>query len=275
MAGPDYVLQTDRLTLRPLVDEYVEELKVRIVSNPEVVKTLMGDISTPERVDQQARMWITESDFWAAHGFGYWGVFDRKGTFGMSGALLGVVGADEAPPVVGEGAEIYYLFAPAVWGKGVGSEAVSAMCEYLFEKLHLPAVQALIFAELNPGSVRLAEKLGMRPVGRVPLLGHHLSEDRARETIAFDIWRLRTSSRARARRTLEETAFRIGQFLAEEVGSLQQATAALLDAAVISGLSDTLHKAALHDLIEERLTRGMKAGGLAHYRVRREEYQQG
>ena len=270
----NYVLETTRLTLRPLVEVHLEQL-MQILSDPDIAKGLLGDISTPENLEQTARIWPSDALFWETNQFGIWGVFDHSGTLAKPDVLLGVAGADEPPPAVGEGPESYYFFAQQVWGKGVASEAMSAVCAYLFETIQVAAVEALIFAELNPGSVRLAMKLGMRSVGRVHLIGHHLSKERAFESIAFDLWRVRTSSPTRARDTLEEAAFRIGQLIGEGVSNKPAATDALLHSAQESGINDVIGDSALRDLIEQRLTNGMQVPGLAHYRVRRNEWANG
>jgi len=264
-------METDRLVLRPLVQEHFEELK-GILSEPNVVKTLVGDASTPEAVETSCELWISDPSFWEANGFGFWGVFDTTGEFGTANDLLGVVGADEPPPVVGEGPEIYYFFAPHVWKKGVGGEAVRGMCDYLFNSVNLPALEALIFAELNPGSVRIAEKVGMRNVGRLPLVGHHLSGERARDTMQFDIWRVSNSSPERAEHTLSEAVFRIGQLLAENAWSRGDAISALLNASKEAGLIANFGEQYVGDFINTRLAEGGEAKGISHYRVRKNEY---
>ncbi|MEM7223811.1 MAG: GNAT family N-acetyltransferase [Pseudomonadota bacterium] len=251
-----HVLKSARLTLRPLTEADLPEMKARLFSEPEVVKTLLGDISTLEALEAQARLWLDGPDAWAQNGFGAWGVYSKDSV------LLGLVAADQAIAEIGQGPEIFYLFAPTVWGKGVGSEATALMCNYLFEVLEQPALEALIFAELNPGSVRLAEKLGMTLVGRVPIVGHHLTEARARETQAFDLWRLETAAPDQAARTLEETAFRIGQFLGEGIGSRDELTEALI---AVAG-------PASRQIVEQRVAAGMASPGMAHYRVSRAAY---
>lgn len=271
MAAQDYTLATDRLMLRPLIPGHLNQLKA-ILCEPDVVKMLVGDASTPEGVQSLAEGWIIEPSFWEAHDFGYWGVFDRHGEFGVADALVGLVGADEPPPIVGEGPEIYYFLAPHVWGNGIGSEAVLRMCDYLFGVVDLPALEALVFAELNPASVRLAEKIGMRFIGRLPLVGHHLTEQRARETMEFDIWRVREASGHGAREVLGEAAFRIGQLLAEGAWSREEATSALVDASVDAGLREKLGEQGVKDFINARITEGSEAKGVSHYRVRRSEY---
>jgi len=169
-----YVLDTKRLRLRPLTQSDLDSL-VQIVANPDVVKTMLGDVSTSELTRSYAQGWIYPDDFWNEHQYGFWGVVDRYGTFGPVGRVVGVVGADVPPLEVGQGPEVYYIFAQDVWRKGVAREAVHRMFDYLFDVIGLSALEALVFAERNPGSVRLLEKMGMRLVGRLPCLNHHMT----------------------------------------------------------------------------------------------------
>lgn len=271
MAPATYIIETDRLILRPLLPEHLDQLEA-ILSEPDVVKTLLGDTSTPEAVRAYAEAWIVEPNFWEAHDFGYWGVFDRTGELGVTDALVGLVGANEPHPEMGEGPEIDYFLAPHVWGKGIGSEAVRRLCDYLFGVVGLPALEALVFAELNPASVRLAEKVGMRFVGRLPLVGHYLTQQRARETMEFDVWRVREASAQRAGEVLSEAAFRIGQLLAEGVWSRKEAISGLFDASNHAGFDGKLEEQDVKDLINARIMEGSEAKGVSQYRVRRSEY---
>jgi RimJ/RimL family protein N-acetyltransferase len=263
-----YVLDTNRLTLRPLVQRDLDWL-VQIVANPEVVKTMLGDVSTPELTRSYARGWIYPDEFWNEHQYGFWGVVDRDGTFGPAGRVIGVVGADVAPLEVGEGPEVYYIFAQDVWRKGVASEAVHRMFDYLFDVIGLSALEALVFSERNPGSVRLLENAGMRLVGRLPNLNYHMTSDRALKVMQFDVWRARHAPLEKAGETLADAAFRIGQLLAEGVGSREIMASALTEAAMSNG-SGTAQD--VKNIIDKSLAAGAAAKGIAHYRLHRSDY---
>ena len=269
--GEDFKLESARCALRPLTVDDVADLQ-RILSDPEVVKGLVGDISTPERLERTARGWLVPREFWKANRMGNWGIFDGGEISGTSGRLVGVAGADHPPPAVGEGPECYYFVERSAWGRGVASEVMQTICTYLFGTLDVPAVEALIFAELNPGSVRVAEKLGMEPVGRVPLLGHHVNEDEALETIEFDVWRLRTSPPECAHETLTEAAFRIGQFVGEGVTDRKTVMELLVDAARSADTGNVKKEDDLRALITTCLAEGESVAGCLHYRVRQTEW---
>lgn len=266
-----FTLETERFDLRPLTARRLDRLK-RIVADPEVVKLLLSDVSTAEGVEAEARKWINDADHWARQGFGCWGIFDRRGTCGRAGALLGVAAAAQALPEIGEGPEVFYFLDRACWGRGVAREAVSAMCHYLFAVRQVPALEASIFAELNPGSVRLAEGLGMRAVGRVPLRQHGLDDARLRELVVFDLWRVRVAPSAALGETLAEAAFRIGQVLAEGFGSLAKSRAKLLSVLAAREADNPIDRATAAALIERRLAEGRQAKGLVLYRVYRADF---
>lgn len=263
-----YVLDTKRLRLRPLTQSDLDSL-VQIVANPDVVKTMLGDVSTSELARSYAQGWIYPDEFWNEHQYGFWGVVDRYGTFGPVGRVVGVVGADVPPLEVGQGPEVYYIFAQDVWRKGVASEAVHRMFEYLFDVIGLSALEALVFAERNPGSVRLLENMGMRLVGRLPGLNHHVTTVRALKVMQFDVWRVRNAPLGKAEETLADAAFRIGQLLAEGVSSREMMTLALTEAAMSHGSSATRH---MKNIIDKSLAAGSAAKGVAHYRLHRSDY---
>lgn len=271
MASKNFGLESSRLVLRPLMRDHVNRLAAILVE-PDVTKTLLGDISTPERTRIYAAGWVSSDEFWKTHRFGFWGAFDRHGNFGAPDRLIGVVGADGPPPLAGEGPEVYYFFAREVWGAGIASEAVRCMFDYLFGIVGLPALEALVFAERNPASVRVLEKARMRLVGRMLLIGHHLSHRRARETMEFDVWRVRNASPDRVHATVSDAAFRMGQLVAEGVWSKAPAASALLAAAERVGLAAACGAQTLRDFIDARFVEGAQAKGVSHYRVRRGEY---
>ncbi len=63
-------------------------------------------------------------------------------------------------------AELGYELDPAYWGRGYATEAARAMVSFGFKELSLHRLWAACLAE-NVGSVRVLEKLGMRPEGHL------------------------------------------------------------------------------------------------------------
>ncbi|HKP25528.1 MAG TPA: GNAT family N-acetyltransferase [Dongiaceae bacterium] len=267
-AAGTYVLNTRRLTLRPLAQSDLADL-VQIVANPDVVRTMLGDVSSLESTRAYAQGWICPDEFWDQHHYGFWGVVDRHGAFGATDRVIGVVGADVPALEVGEGPEVYYIFARDVWRKRVASEAVYRMFDYLFEVIGLSVLEAVVFAERNPGSVRILEKAGMRLVGRLPNINHHVTPERALKVMQFDIWRVRNAAPDEAEKTLADAAFRIGQLLAEGVGSREATVLALTEAAISFGSVNVLR---MESIVERGLLAGAAAKGCAHYRLHRNDY---
>jgi hypothetical protein len=106
----------------------------------------------------------------------------------------------------------------------------------------------------------------------VLIVGHNLSEQRARETMEFDIWRVRDASPQRAKEVLGEEAFRIGQLLAEGAWSGQEVTSGLLKASEYDGLRGKLGKQGIKDFINARIKEGNEAKGVFQHPIRRGEY---
>jgi ribosomal-protein-alanine N-acetyltransferase len=97
------------------------------------------------------------------HGFSKWGVCERA-----SGELVGDCGIqllEDGPDV-----ELGFHLRPSVWGRGYATEAAQACLDAAFSGLGLDEVIAIV-APGNAASVRVLEKIGMRPAGEREALG--------------------------------------------------------------------------------------------------------
>jgi RimJ/RimL family protein N-acetyltransferase len=65
-------------------------------------------------------------------------------------------------PVILPAVEVGWRLAPAWWGRGLATEAARASIAFGFERLGLRSIVSVIDAR-NERSLRVAEKLGMRP----------------------------------------------------------------------------------------------------------------
>lgn len=259
MATNSYVIDTERFTLEPLTQDEAP-LLAELGADPDVVKTLKCDWSTPSKRLEIAKYWIEGSQE-----YGIWGVLDRQGIFGDSGRMIGFCAADEPLPLGGEGPEIYYAFSRETWGRGVGTEVASAVIEHLFQELGVAAVEALVLAGLNPASGRLLEKLGMELIGRYPVVAY--VGDECGPTIRYEVWRVETATPENVRRNLEEAAFKIGQFVGEGVASEGDASKALRQAAIANNLMAREGEDLVNRIIEKFLHDGMAESGWLHYRL--------
>jgi ribosomal-protein-alanine N-acetyltransferase len=82
-----------------------------------------------------------------------WGISLRDGD-----ALIGSAGFYDWDREVGS-AELGYDLAPALWGRGIMTEALRAILEYAFTTMGLNRVQVLVMPR-NERSLRLAGRLG-------------------------------------------------------------------------------------------------------------------
>ncbi|WP_147303780.1 GNAT family N-acetyltransferase [Parvularcula marina] len=57
--------------------------------------------------------------------------------------------------------DVAYAITPAFWGRGLGTEAVQAVCRFGFQVLNLRAIQADVFHD-NAASMRILNKCGFR-----------------------------------------------------------------------------------------------------------------
>ena len=154
--GP--VLETERLILRQLSPDDLPDMHL-IFNDPEVGRYLFDG----ELVPFQTTISVLEAsdrDF-SERGVGLFGVRLR--------------GADEVDLVglcglrweegIGE-MEIMYCLLPELWGRGLTTEAARAALRFAFEEAGLRRVMGGA-DEPNAASLRVIEKLGMRPAGRI------------------------------------------------------------------------------------------------------------
>jgi RimJ/RimL family protein N-acetyltransferase len=259
MTTDQFVLITERFTLNPLTQSDAP-LLAELGSDPDVVKPLICDWSTPSKRMKIAKYWIEGSQE-----YGIWGVLDRQGVFGESGQMIGFCAADEPLPLGGKGPEIYYAFSRETWGHGVGTEVVRVVIDHLFEELGVSAVEAVVLAGLNPASGRLLAKLGMSFIGNYPL-ADYIGEE-CDPTIEYELWRVKNSPAENARMNLEEAAFKIGQFVGEDMASEETMSASLMKAATENSHLASENEETLTRLIKNSLLAGMAEKGWLHYRI--------
>ena len=92
-------------------------------------------------------------------GNGYWSIFPRGRPEQFLGWILLIPHDGRGPEI-----EIGWRLNRQAWGKGYATEAARPVVRHAFEALRLPR----IVADIDPGnraSMRVAEKIGMRPAG--------------------------------------------------------------------------------------------------------------
>ncbi len=110
-------------------------------------------------------LWLSEDEaHWDRFGFGPWAVLERDG-----GDYLGRVGLRWTEIGDRAGIELVWAVAPVRHGEGFAAEAATAALG-LAADLELDEVFAMILP-INAASLRVAEKIGLRPAGNVEHAG--------------------------------------------------------------------------------------------------------
>lgn len=141
------MIETRRLRLRRLRPSD-EATLVTLDGDAEVMRYIGSRGGTPEQIVERVRQRIG-----ADHGpLGWWLVEGRAdGAFHGVAALL--------PMPEGGDIELAYRFARASWGRGIATEAASALVVHAFAAAGLERLVAVTFPE-NAASRRVLEKLG-------------------------------------------------------------------------------------------------------------------
>jgi ribosomal-protein-alanine N-acetyltransferase len=149
-------LHTERLLIRRNVPEDVDAA-VAIYGDAEVKRFLSN--ARPDSYEQIRKRILGRAEFEERFGVTIWAVVLKS-----SGEMIGSCGLF---PIEGKGPgiEIAYHFRRDVWGRGYATEAARAVLRYGFDELKLPRIIALVDEE-NAASMRVAEKVGMRPEGK-------------------------------------------------------------------------------------------------------------
>ena len=129
-------------------------------SDPEVMRFSLSGPCTREESDARVRSMIEHQE---RHGLSKWGVEECA-----SGLLVGDCGVQllEGGPDV----ELGFHLRRSAWGRGYATEAARACLDAAFAGLGLEEVIAIV-APGNAASVRVLEKIGMRPAGTRDALG--------------------------------------------------------------------------------------------------------
>jgi [ribosomal protein S5]-alanine N-acetyltransferase len=131
-----------------------------VFGDPEVMRFSGGGARSAAGTLERVRGLIAHQE---RHGFSKWGVCERA-----SGDLVGDCGIQllEGGPDV----ELGFHLRASVWGRGYATEAARACLDAAFTELGLDEVIAIV-APGNAASVRVLEKIGMRPAGEREALG--------------------------------------------------------------------------------------------------------
>jgi ribosomal-protein-alanine N-acetyltransferase len=146
----DFTLEGERVLLRPAREADAAQAFPLLHGRREVLDWLVWQ--GPESVEELAskyRSWNVHDE----HGQTILATIVERSSLRMRGSLSVRAGPERAH-------ELGYWIDPAVWGHGLGSEAVGLACWLAFEHLGAELVGASVF-DGNQGSARVLEKNGL------------------------------------------------------------------------------------------------------------------
>ncbi len=97
------------------------------------------------------------------NGTGVWAIVEKA-----TGQIAGTVILKQLPDNSGQPTQDYevgWYLRRASWGKGYATEAARAAIDYGFTTLKLPVIYAVVNPN-NQASIRVTQRLGMKPLGR-------------------------------------------------------------------------------------------------------------
>jgi [ribosomal protein S5]-alanine N-acetyltransferase len=148
-------IETERLLLRAFAADDISAIAA-VYGDPEVMRYVSLGVldrrGTQELLEQYAQAQ-------GERGFSTWAVVEKA-----SGRVVGDAGFEVYKPT-GE-PELGYTLAADVWGRGYASEAARACVDAAFAHLSVRRIVAKVEVG-NDRSLRVAERIGMRPVGRI------------------------------------------------------------------------------------------------------------
>jgi RimJ/RimL family protein N-acetyltransferase len=179
-------IETSRLLLRPWRAADVAPM-ARINADPEVMRWI-GDGRVLDEAATRARLEAAEHG-WAEHGFGLFAAELRA-----TGELIGFAGlaVPHFLPEVLPAVEAGWRLGRAAWGRGLATEAATAVLSFGFEDRGLARIISIV-QRGNSASERVVAKLGMTPEREVagpsagrPLRVYELTADRFRAGVPYE-----------------------------------------------------------------------------------------
>jgi RimJ/RimL family protein N-acetyltransferase len=157
-------LETPRLRLRAWRPS--DRAPFAALNADRAVMRFIGDGRPLDRAASDALLGRLEAH-WREHGFGLWAAELRD-----TGALAGFVGLaiPSFLPSVLPAVEVGWRLAREHWGRGYATEGARAALGHGLGTLGLAQILSIVHPG-NARSIRVAEKLGMRPMGRRPIPG--------------------------------------------------------------------------------------------------------
>ena len=198
-------------------------------------------------------------------GYGMWGIRrNDEQRDELPPGLLGIIWLEETDDRPPGTTDIGYALTPKAWGKGIAFEAARSVVDYAFDRIGASAVDALIFGTINPGSVKLVEKLGGRYLGKKPF-EEYGGQEWFETCHNFDLWLIETANMEMLDGRVRGACFRTGQFVAE--GYLTRSEAVNEVSEAIARGRSLQPSDEVMAVIDAALNDGIDDCGWSHYRI--------
>ncbi len=246
-----------------------------LLSDPEIARTITANTATPEKAAACARHRIAwHNGAWETKGYGVWALRARDGAGEEAGRPIGWCGFCE--PDVGTDPEILYGLARDRWGQGLAREAAAAAIDWLFANTGSDGVSAMIMGRLNPGSLKVTERLGFVRRGTMGFADFLPDPGLARDVLDYEIWRLGEGAALDPEALIFQAPYKAGQIAAIDGaidGAGEAATLAALSAAArqrsdFAGLDTE----ALDERVASAFRRGLAESHVDWYHLPRERW---
>ncbi len=148
-------VETARLEIREWISEDFEEF-FTLMSDPEVMRfSLLGRALSREEAADLFHKRILQH---YSKGFGLWALYykEENKIIGFAGLITQEIDGERK-------IELGYRLLPKYWHRGLALEATREICTYAFTVLKLKELISIIEPD-NTRSIRLAERLGMKPL---------------------------------------------------------------------------------------------------------------
>lgn len=154
--------ETERLIIRTWIPEADAEPAFWIYSDPEVTHFLKTQVHSVKEGQNLLERWMTRATQ-LNNGTGWWAILNKE-TQEVLGTviLLQLLNSERR---LTQDYEVGWHLKKSAWGKGYATEAATVVLNYGFNALKLPVVYAVIRPQ-NTASIRVAQRLGMTPLGR-------------------------------------------------------------------------------------------------------------
>ncbi len=157
------MFETDRLLIRNWNPQIDAEQAFAIYGDPDVMHFIRDADPTVEAVQKRLEDAVARYAE-LNNGTGFWAILDRA-----IGEIVGAVLLKQLPDNDGNltsDYEVGWHLRKSSWGKGYATEAGQVALKYGFTVLQLPLIYAVVRPQ-NHASIRVTQRLGMTPKGRV------------------------------------------------------------------------------------------------------------